>query len=196
MIEESTIKTNRLEKVSSIVWKLLKLPAQVPYALGMGTLQGKLVLLLTTMGRKSGKPRVTPLQFEEVEGLFIVASARGVKADWVRNIQANPEVSMRVKNCSYRGLAKVVTNKARVAEFLELCLSRHPKMLSAIMCLEGLSSKPTRAQLKSYAAGRAIVIICPIERKEAFEGYDLTNIGRSTKMQVSPQASQEENVDR
>ena len=169
-----------------MVWKLLKLPAQIPYALGLGTLQGKLVLLLTTMGRTSGKPRVTPLQFEEVDGLFIVASARGVKADWVRNIQANPEVSMRVKNCCYRGLAKVVTDTARVAEFLELRLSRHPKMVRAIMCLEGLSSKPTRAQLKSYAAGRAIVILCPIERKEGLEGFDRTNIGRSMVGQVSP----------
>jgi deazaflavin-dependent oxidoreductase (nitroreductase family) len=186
VIQETTIKTNRLEKLPSVVWKLLKLPAQVPYALGMGTLQGKLVLLLTTMGRKSGKPRVTPLQFEEVDGLFVVSSARGIKADWVKNIQANPEVSMRVKNCCYRGLAKVVTNTARVADFLELRLSRHPKMVGAIMRLEGLSSKPTRAQLKAYAAGRAIVIICPIERKEVLESYDRTNIGRSMKVQVSP----------
>ena len=31
------------------------------YALGLGRLIGRLILLLTTTGRKSGLPRVTPL---------------------------------------------------------------------------------------------------------------------------------------
>jgi len=35
------------------------------YALGLGRLIGRLILLLTTTGRKSGLPRVTPLQYSE-----------------------------------------------------------------------------------------------------------------------------------
>jgi len=37
------------------------------YRLGLGPLVGRVVLLLTTTGRKSGLPRVTPLQ-AELEG--------------------------------------------------------------------------------------------------------------------------------
>jgi len=34
------------------------------YAVGLGPVVGRLVLLLTTTGRKTGLPRVTPLQYE------------------------------------------------------------------------------------------------------------------------------------
>ncbi len=37
------------------IWKLLNFPAQVLYAIGLGPIYGRLVLLLTTTGRKSGK---------------------------------------------------------------------------------------------------------------------------------------------
>jgi deazaflavin-dependent oxidoreductase (nitroreductase family) len=41
-----------------------------------------LVLLLTTTGRKSGRPRQTRLQYEKEGGVIYVASARGQQADW------------------------------------------------------------------------------------------------------------------
>jgi hypothetical protein len=41
---------------------------------------GELVLVLTTIGRKTGEAHKTPLQYELVEGVFYVASARGQKA--------------------------------------------------------------------------------------------------------------------
>ena len=153
------------EKVPPLVWKLLKLPARIPYALGLGKLQGRFVLLLTTVGRKTGKSRVTPLQYEEVDGDFCVASARGLKADWVQNILANPEVVVRVKNVRFRGRAEVIVETDRVADFLELRLSRHPKMVGTMMRAEGLPSKPTRVQLESYAAKRVMIIIHPIGPK-------------------------------
>ena len=67
------------------------------YAIGLGPVIGKIILLLTTTGRKSGLKRVTPLQYEEIDGKYYLGSARGMQADWVRNIQANPQVEIRVK---------------------------------------------------------------------------------------------------
>ena len=49
------------------------------------------VLLLATTGRRPGQPRVTPLQYEEVDGVIYVASARGQRADWFQNALARPE---------------------------------------------------------------------------------------------------------
>jgi hypothetical protein len=51
------------------------------YALGLGPLVGRLVLLLTTTGRKSGLPRVTALQYEEVAGAIYLGSSRGTQAE-------------------------------------------------------------------------------------------------------------------
>ena len=56
---------------------------------------GKLdVLLLTTTGRVTGKPRTVPLLFADVDGSFVlIASKGGAPADpaWCRNLRANPD---------------------------------------------------------------------------------------------------------
>jgi deazaflavin-dependent oxidoreductase (nitroreductase family) len=78
------------------LWKITQYPPQVLYAVGLGGLIGKLVLLLTTTGRKSGKARVTPLQYEEMDNAIYGASARGKEADWFRNIVHDPNVFVRI----------------------------------------------------------------------------------------------------
>ena len=55
-------------RVSRLFWHVIRVPPQLLYSLGLGPIYGRLVLLLTTTGRKSGLPRVTPLQYEEVNG--------------------------------------------------------------------------------------------------------------------------------
>ena len=77
-------------KVYRIFWRSIQVGPRIAYALGSGGLVGKFVLLLTTHGRRSGRPRVTPLVYELQGDTILVASARGQSADWLRNIQANP----------------------------------------------------------------------------------------------------------
>jgi deazaflavin-dependent oxidoreductase (nitroreductase family) len=141
--------------------RFFKHPPQIAYALGLGPLIGRLILLLTTTGRKSGLPRVTALQYEEQDGVIYLGSARGTKADWYRNIVADPHVKIRVKNRRFDGVAEPTTDPARVADFLELRLRRHPRMVGAMMRAEGLPPKPTRQQLEAYAATLAVVAIRP-----------------------------------
>jgi len=131
------------------------------YAGGLAPLLGRFILLLTTTGRKSGLPRTTPLQFEQVDGAYCVGSARGTQADWFRNIRLEPQVTVRVKNHVFDGLAEPVTDPARVTDFLELRLRRHPRMVGKILQMEGLPSRPTRSQLEGYARRLAMVIIHP-----------------------------------
>ena len=132
------------------------------YRLGLGHFVGGLILLLTTTGRKSGLARVTPLQYEEIDGAVYVASALGVKADWFRNILANPCVQVRVGSRQFQGMAETVTDPGRIADFLELRLRRHPKMVSAILKSEGIPEAPSRAELEEYARQLAMVIIHPV----------------------------------
>jgi len=132
------------------------------YRLGLGHFIGRLILLLTTTGRKSGLPRVTPLQYEEVDGAVYVASALGTRADWFRNILANPCVQMQVGPRQFDGIAETVTDPGRIADFLELRLRRHPKMVGVILKSEGLPEAPSRAELEAYARQLAMVIIHPV----------------------------------
>ena len=146
-------------RFSRSLLRFIKLPPRILYALGLGPLYGKLVLLLTTTGRRSGRRRVTPLQYEEIEGAIHVASALGTRADWFRNIIADPRVGVRVRSRRFAGIAEPVTDRTRVADFLEYRLDRHPRRVGAILRREGLSAHPDRAELEDYAAGRAMVII-------------------------------------
>jgi deazaflavin-dependent oxidoreductase (nitroreductase family) len=142
-------------------WKILKYPPQFLYAIGLGPIYGRLVLLLTTTGRKSGLDRVTPLQYEEMDGCIVIGSARGTKADWYRNIVANPNVKIRVKARQFDGAAEPVTDPQRIADFLEYRLAKNPRMIGFIMSREGVSKNPTRFELEKHAEGKAMVIIRP-----------------------------------
>ncbi len=120
------------------------------------------VLLLTTQGRKSGLPRVTPLQFEQVNDAYYVSSARGQAADWFKNILADPNVHLQIGVREWDAVAEPITDPARIADFLELRLRRHPVMVRLILCLfDGLPLHFSRADLETLCREKALVILCP-----------------------------------
>jgi len=130
------------------------------YRRGLGPT--RMVLLLTTVGRKSGLPRVTPLQFEQVDDAYYVASARGQDADWYKNICANPNVHAQVRDHEFEAVAEPVTDPARIADFIELRLRRHPVMIRLIMHLfDGLPLPYSRADLEAFCTEKALVILHP-----------------------------------
>jgi deazaflavin-dependent oxidoreductase (nitroreductase family) len=143
------------------LWKIIKYPPQFFYAVGLGPIYGRLVLLLTTTGRISGLPRVTPLQYEEINGKIYIGSARGTMADWYKNIQADPRVKVRVRSREFHGIAEPVADPSRVVDFLEYRLKKHPRMIGFIMSREGVSKSPSRSELEKHAQNKAIVIITP-----------------------------------
>ena len=64
-----------------------------------GPFDGVDLLLLHTVGAKSGQPRLHPLAYFDIDGArYIVGSAAGRDADpaWVANVRANPEVRIEV----------------------------------------------------------------------------------------------------
>lgn len=134
------------------------------YSSPLAYLLGRFILLLTTRGRKSGLPRITPLQYEKIDGDYCLGSARGVQADWVRNILACPEVELRVRMNKMHGKAEVITDPLRITDFLELRLKRHPTMVGRIMEMDGLTRNPSRSELEVYAAKLAMVIIHPVSK--------------------------------
>jgi F420H(2)-dependent quinone reductase len=65
-----------------------------------GTMQNSPVALLTTTGRKTGEPRVSPLLYLRDGDRVIVAASRGGSDKnpmWYLNLKANPEVSVQIK---------------------------------------------------------------------------------------------------
>jgi deazaflavin-dependent oxidoreductase (nitroreductase family) len=127
------------------------------YQKGIGP--SSLILLLTTIGRKSGLHRQTPLQYEDVDGVLYTGSARGSQADWFRNIQVNPHVEVQMHDRCFQGIAEPIQAPEQIADFFELRLKRHPVSIGLLMRLEGLPLKFSRADLERFAAQKTMVKI-------------------------------------
>jgi deazaflavin-dependent oxidoreductase (nitroreductase family) len=68
--------------------------------LGGTFLQGAPVALLTTTGRKTGQPRVSPLLYLRDGDRVVLAASHGGRTNnpmWYLNLQANPKVSVQIK---------------------------------------------------------------------------------------------------
>ena len=141
--------------------RLIHYPPRLAYALGLGPLIGRLVLLLTTTGRKSGKARVTPLQYEQIDGVYYVAAAFGPKTDWVRNLQAEPRAQVRVLRRQFSASAELMDDPERIAQYLEYRLQRRPRLMRALLRRGGLPPNPTRQQFLRFAQNLVLVALYP-----------------------------------
>jgi deazaflavin-dependent oxidoreductase (nitroreductase family) len=73
-------------------------------------------LLLTTKGRKSGEPRVSPLIYDLHRGDYVVVASKGGAPDdpaWYKNIKANPEVEVQVWGDKFKANARTASSEER-----------------------------------------------------------------------------------
>ncbi|MFB4275562.1 nitroreductase family deazaflavin-dependent oxidoreductase [Nonomuraea sp. MTCD27] len=67
------------------------------------------VLLLTTKGRKSGRPFTTPLIYQRFGDDYLVVASKGGDPDhpqWYKNLQAAPDVEVQVKGDKFKARAR------------------------------------------------------------------------------------------
>ena len=89
---------------------------------------GRIFLILTTQGRKTGKKRRTPLEYRRLEGIITIFSARGEDAGWMKNIRAHPNTLM-VRHGFHRFQPQVefVTNEDQKLEIMKWYVVNHGK---------------------------------------------------------------------
>ncbi|WP_350339649.1 nitroreductase/quinone reductase family protein [Actinotalea lenta] len=151
----------------AVVWRTMRrLNRRVASLVASGRGPRRTVLLLGTTGRRTGLRRVTPLQFERTGEGYVVASARGERADWFRNAVADPHVTLQVGDRTLTGVARPVLDRGEIADVLELRRRRHPVMIRLIMMTEGVAPWARRPRLERFAAGKAVLAIGAIEDAE------------------------------
>ena len=76
-----------------------------------GVFDGNELLLLTTIGAKSGQPRLSPLSCKRIDGkLLIIAGYGGADTNpsWVYNLRANPRAHVELAGESFDVTAREV----------------------------------------------------------------------------------------
>jgi deazaflavin-dependent oxidoreductase (nitroreductase family) len=86
--------------------------------------EGTQVLLLTTIGRKTGEPREHPLIYGKRGDDYIVIASKGgapTHPAWYLNLKANPEVEVQVKADRFKARARDATPEERPELWKLMC---------------------------------------------------------------------------
>jgi len=74
--------------------------------------EGTQTLLLTTIGRRSGEPRVAPLIYAPAGDAFAIVASKGgseARPAWYVNLSANPDVEVQIKGERFTARARTAT---------------------------------------------------------------------------------------
>ena len=83
-----------------------------------GKLGGAKILILTTMGRKSGKLHTNPVSYFERDGGYLIVASNGgqnTHPAWYHNLKANPDLTIQVADKVIPVHAEIVTDAAKRA---------------------------------------------------------------------------------
>ncbi|HTY16276.1 MAG TPA: nitroreductase family deazaflavin-dependent oxidoreductase [Myxococcota bacterium] len=113
--------TPRQERIASPLIRAMSAANTWVYRLSGGRVGGRFlrgapVLLLTTIGRKSGRPRTAPLLYlEDGDELVIVASKGGMSQHpvWFLNLEANPDVEVELGSTRRRMRARRASDEEK-----------------------------------------------------------------------------------
>jgi deazaflavin-dependent oxidoreductase (nitroreductase family) len=123
------------------------------YRARLGWLLGHRFLLLTHRGRKTGAVHHTVLEvvrYEPATRESAVLSAYGTYADWYRNIQAKPPVSIQTGRSEYTPQYRLLDPDERLAA-LRIYQTRYRRAFRAVMRFLGYVYDGTEEGLRALA---------------------------------------------
>jgi deazaflavin-dependent oxidoreductase (nitroreductase family) len=85
--------------------------------------KGTTILLLTTIGNKSGNPRTVPLIYREWDGAYLIVASKGGTDQppaWYLNLSANPNVSVQIKDDVFAATARTASAEERAKMWLHM----------------------------------------------------------------------------
>ncbi|MEP6896298.1 MAG: nitroreductase family deazaflavin-dependent oxidoreductase [Chloroflexota bacterium] len=88
-----------------------------------GMVGNRQLLLLHTIGAKSGQPRVNPLAYIKDGDRYVVVAAKGGMAtnpDWYHNLCAHPQVTVEVGTEKFQALATLPPEPERTRLYNQL----------------------------------------------------------------------------
>jgi len=112
----------------------------------------KIFLLIYTKGRKTGKTRVTPVEYRKKEGVAHVVSGRGKNAHWFKNMIANPDdvvvkLGFKKRNVSFDVL-ETIEEKNNLFKWY---VKKYPKAAKMLFGWDPKTDNPETADFTSFS---------------------------------------------
>ena len=145
---------------------LFKVPI-LAYRLGLGWMVARYILLLTSTGRKTGRPRQTALEyfFDRGSGRYRIVAGWAGNTDWYRNVRSDPRVRVQVGGRGFAAVAEQASDE-EVAHYMQALSERHPRLAGM---WNRWSDRPVDGTFESYLyAARFFpsIWLRPIERAD------------------------------
>ena len=124
------------------------------YRLGLGGLLGERFVLLNHVGRKTGQPRQTVVEVvyhDKENGAYLVASGFGEKADWCKNVMAQPNVTIQVGRKRMAARAERLPLVQSTHVMLDYN-RRHPAALRTLARILGYRTNGSEADVRFLAS--------------------------------------------
>jgi deazaflavin-dependent oxidoreductase (nitroreductase family) len=150
-------------RASPLLRTLLKVPVLLYRGPIAELMRSRCVMLLTTRGRRSGRPRTTGVSFMPVDDRYVVFSGWGTGSNWYRNVRAHPEVWITVGRRRTRATARLVENPERRRELMLRMQARSPgcgppRPMRPLLKLTGIFDYEGEIKM-AVAAGGALPVV-------------------------------------
>lgn len=107
-----TTPSTKFQVVRLLQRYLVNPPVRALVQRGLGP---KSVALLETTGRRSGQARLTPVGNGQIDDTFWIVAEHGHQAAYVRNIEVDPQVRVKIGHRWHRGTAHIMDDDDPIA---------------------------------------------------------------------------------
>lgn len=129
---------------------------------GWERLLGAKWMLITHIGRKSGKrydSMVDVMDYDKANDTFYIEAAYGARADWYKNIQANPVFEAEVGRRKFKARAGALTTEG-TGEMLVQFYRSKPAYTRSVMAMAGMKFKD-EAELRELGNNLTLLAVKP-----------------------------------
>jgi deazaflavin-dependent oxidoreductase (nitroreductase family) len=109
--------------------------------------------VLTTTGRKTGKQRRKCVRvIRRANEAYVVSIGGEQGVGWLRNIQTNPAVTIRMRGGTFVGRARVLSDAAEIGEALKV-YSEPVNPVDYMACMNWRKGRPTASRIRDLTGG-------------------------------------------
>jgi deazaflavin-dependent oxidoreductase (nitroreductase family) len=138
------------------------------YHHGKGWLLGHTFLLLTHVGRRTGRPHETVamvLRFQPETREAVICSAWGPDTDWVKNLRAHPASRVEVGHDTFAPEQRFLSDDEGLAVLAE-CLRRHPWRSRFMSLVLGWGDLRNEDVAREFVRARPFVALRPARAQQ------------------------------